>query len=157
MFKHNSRRLAVAMGTMLATIGSWQTLASAEEVAVVQIYDPAIVNTIPFVGCDGAPVTTTFTGWLRATMVIHPDGTVIFRLKTQEVATWQQDGVDYTAAVNFSLSESTRVGDITTAVTNGIGSGTDGSRVRMHDVIHVTIDRDGNLVRSFDRGAAECI
>jgi uncharacterized lipoprotein NlpE involved in copper resistance len=156
MFNVNSKRLAAAACTTLAAVCSWASTASAEEVTVVQIYDPAVVSTIPFVGCDGVPVTTTFTGWLRLTSAIHPDGTANFRLKSQEVATWQQDGVDYTADVNFSLSESTRVGDVTTVVTNGVGSGSDGSRVRMHDVIHVTIDADGNVIRTFDRGAAEC-
>ena len=157
MFNVNLKRLAIAAGTTLAALGGWTPAVSAEEVAVVQIFDRAIVNTIPFVGCDGAPVTTTFTGWLRATIVIHPDGTSHFGLKSQEVATWQQDGVDYTAVVNFSLDQSTRVGEVITAVTNGVGSGSDGSRVRLHDVIHLTIDAGGNVVRSFDRGAAECV
>jgi hypothetical protein len=68
----------------------------------------------------------------------------------------QQGGVDYAADISFSLHQSLRVGEVTTVVTNGVGSGSDGSRVRMHDVIHVTIDAGRNVVRSFERGAAEC-
>jgi hypothetical protein len=74
---------------------------SAEAPTVIQIYEPEIVNTIPFVGCGGAPGTTTFFGWLRATMIVSA-GAANFERETREDATRHQHGVDYTAKVTFN-------------------------------------------------------
>jgi hypothetical protein len=60
--------------------------------------------------------------------------------------------VDDTAAVTFNLLQTLRRGEVTTAVTKGSG----GSQVRLHYFQHLTIDADGYLIRSFDRGVAEC-
>ena len=68
-------------------------------------------------------------------------------------ANGHQDGVDYTAAVTFNLHQTLCRGEVTTAVTNGTGEGSDGSQVRLHYVQHLTIDADGNVIRSFDRGS----
>src|SRR5262245_29724540 len=125
MIHLRTKGLAVAACTTLAVIGGSARLAAADPVTVVHLDEPDVVNTIPFVGCDGAPVTTTFTGWLRATMVIQPGGSTNLTLKTREVATWEQDGVDYTADVVFNLHDTVHVGDVTTVVTNGVGQGSD--------------------------------
>src|SRR5262249_42495284 len=113
MINLSSKRLIIAACTTLAAIGSSAPVARADEPSVIRMYEPEIVNTIPFGGCGGEPVVTTFTGWLRAAMVIHPDGSTNLTLKTRELATWQQDGVDYTVDVVFNLNDSTRVGDVT--------------------------------------------
>ena len=148
--------LAVIVAAAFAAVTGPTSAASAESPAVIHVYEPEIVNTIPFVGCGGAPVTTTFVGWLRATLIVFADGSTSLTLKTREDATWHQDGVDYTAEVRFNLQQTLRRGEVTTAVTNGTGTGSDGSQVRLHDVQHLTIDVDGNLIRWFDRGVAEC-
>ena len=150
------RSLAVTVAAAFAAFSGPTSAASAESPAVINVYEPEIVNTIPFVGCGGTPVTTTFVGWLRATMIVFADGSTSLTLTTREDATWHQDGVDYTAAVTFNLHQTLRRGEVTTAVTNGTGNGSDGSQVRLHYVQHLMIDADGSLIRSFDRGVAEC-
>ena len=148
--------LAVTAAAAFAGFIGPTSAASAESPAVIHVYEPEIVNTIPFVGCGGAPVTTTFVGWLRATMIVFADGSTSLTIKTREEPPGTRTAWTTAAAVRFNLHQTLRRGEVTTAVTNGTGTGSDGSQVRLHDVQHLTIDADGNLIRSFDRGVAEC-
>jgi hypothetical protein len=130
--------------------------AGTAEPIVTRDYVPEMTNTLPYVGCNGEPVMVTFDGWLRVTAVMFPDSTTNLKLKSQEQMSWEEAGVVYTADINFTLVESTRVGDIVSVVTNGRGTGSDGSTVRHHAIVHLTIGPDGTVHRDIVDGWLTC-
>lgn len=149
-------RISVPAIALLA-IAFTDTSAAADVAPTVnRIVDPNVVNTIPFIGCNGEPVTTTFVGELRIVSVEWPDGAIAFHLASRETATWQQNGVSYTAEVIFFVNDLVHRGDTTTFVTNGTGGGSDGSQVRLHDLGHFTFTPDGTPRVAFERGSATC-
>jgi len=123
---------------------------------VDRLHTVEVDHTIPFIGCNGEPVMTTFNGSVHAVTITFADGTVRFSLEANEWATWTQNGVDYTMRNVFSLEQHTAPGAVLDIVTNGIGYGSDGTRVHGHDVQHVTVNANGDLVVSFDRGWFTC-
>ena len=150
-------RFAAAITMMAAGfIGSEVSSAHAAAPAVERFRTVEVDNTVPFVGCNAEPVMTTFNGRVHATTVTFADGTVRFSLEANEQATWTQNGVDYTMSTLFSLEQQIAPGAVLNVVTNGVGSGSDGSRVRAHDVQHFTVNAAGDLVVSFDRGSFTC-
>jgi hypothetical protein len=130
--------------------------AATSEPIVIRDYVPDVLNTLPYVGCNGEPVSVTFQGWLRVTIVMFPDNTTSFKLKAQEQMSWEQAGVTYTADINFNLVEVTRVGDVVSVLTNGQGTGSDGSTVRLHAIVHLTIGPDGTVHRGTFDGWLTC-
>jgi hypothetical protein len=93
-------------------------------------------------------------GWLRGTVVSRPDGTGSVELHANETAQWDQNGVHYTVFEPFSLFD--KAESVVNVVTNAVGSGSDGSTVRMHDVIHVVVHLDGTVSIAFDKGTIDC-
>ena len=148
-------RRTTMLGIALLALPAHSVAASAEPI-VIHDYVPDLTNTQPYVGCGGEPVIVTFKGWLRVTAVFFPDNTANLKLKSQEQMSWEQAGVAYTADINFSLIENTRVGDVVSVVTNGNGTGSDGSTVRHHAVVHLTVGPDGTVHREFVDGYLTC-
>jgi hypothetical protein len=150
-------RCAAAVVTVaIGFIGTEVSIAHAGAPSVDRFRTVEIDHTIPFIGCNGEPVITTFNGPVHAETVTFADGTLHFSLEANETATWTQDGVDYTMRNLFSLEQQIAPGTVVDVVANGIGTGSDGSRVHSHDVQHFTINAAGDLVVSFDRGWFTC-
>jgi hypothetical protein len=146
----------VAAVTLAGGVASTSPAHADSSPAVSRTLNPAIVNVIPFIGCGGEIVLTTFSGRLETQVIVFPDGATTARLAARETGTWQQDGVAYTAAVVFNINETIRDGQTTTAITLGHGTGSDGTTVRLHDVIHLAITPARDLAVSFDKGTIQC-
>jgi hypothetical protein len=156
--RRKSVRLALAaagIGLLTAAAPAPALAASAQPI-VFHDYDPNVDNTLPYFGCGGVPVMTHFTGWLLVNSVVFPDGTSNFLLKSRELMSWEQDGVTYNVTINFNLVDNTRVGDVVSAVTTGIGSGSDGSRVRHHAMVKLTVGPDGTVHHELTNGYVDC-
>lgn len=117
--------------------------------------------------CSGVPVSVTIAGDTLLHMTARPDNTVSMTIATTGTVTLMpivEDQPTYTGHFTDLFSGHGTVDPATgeidartaTSVHNVVLHGTDGSLILVHGVMHETINPDGTVTVSFDRGVSTC-
>lgn len=133
-----TRCAVVAAGVAAVTGGALGPAAASPPLRTDEVLDVVQLEYM----CEGELVPVSLTGRLRTTELSPAGAGEGLRVQAAVELRWEQDGVDYTASaqVSFLLAPGGRT---STYRFIGSGSGDDGSRVRLHEVVHAVWSDDG--------------
>ncbi|MGH9240734.1 MAG: hypothetical protein ACRD3G_22040 [Vicinamibacterales bacterium] len=126
---------------------------------------PSIVTTehtffsysAPVAACNGEVVEVTFEGdWVLHTTAFD-DGRFHFAGAGHDDLSWTQSGVVYKARATSRFSQNLNNATFNdTFAVNAHGYGSDGSRVFITGVIHITVNARGDVSASFGNVSVDC-
>jgi hypothetical protein len=147
----------LAGGLTAALFGFVVVTSVAAQPPIVTTEHAFFSDTIPVAACNGEVVELTAEGdWVLHTTAFD-DGRFHFAGAGREDLSWTQNGVFYEARSTSRFSQNLNNATFNdTFAINGHGYGSDGSRVFVRGVIHITVNAVGDVVVSFGNVSVEC-